>query len=135
MERLLELFIVFSSVYWPTNPLIQHACCCCSVASSYLTLCDPIHYSMPGPFVLQCLSEFFLIHVQCKRKYSMCIQWTVAVLCYAKSPQPCPPICDLMGCSPPSSSVHGILLARTLEWDWLGWIAIPSSRGSSQSRD
>ena len=59
-----NLFIVFSSVYWPTNPLIQHAYCCCSVASSYLTLCDPVHYSMPGPFVLQCLSEFFLIHVQ-----------------------------------------------------------------------
>ena len=24
--------------------------------------------------------------------------------------------CDLMGCSPPGSSVHGILQARVLEW-------------------
>ena len=33
-------------------------------------------------------------------------------------------------CSPPSSSVHGILQARILEW-----VAISFSRGSSQPRD
>ena len=35
-----------------------------------------------------------------------------------------------MDCSPPGSSVHGILQARILEW-----VAIPFSRGSSQPRD
>ena len=35
-----------------------------------------------------------------------------------------------MDCSPPDSSVHGILQARTLEW-----VATLSSRGSSQPRD
>ena len=35
-----------------------------------------------------------------------------------------------MDCSPPGSSVHGILQARVLEW-----VAIPFSRGSSQPRD
>ena len=35
-----------------------------------------------------------------------------------------------MDCSPPGSSVHGILQARLLEW-----VAISSSRGSSQPRD
>ena len=35
-----------------------------------------------------------------------------------------------MDCSPPGSSVHGILPARIL-----GWVAMPSSRGSSCSRD
>ena len=35
-----------------------------------------------------------------------------------------------MGCSPPSSSVHGILQARIL-----GWVAISFSRGSSWPRD
>ena len=35
-----------------------------------------------------------------------------------------------MDCSPPGSSVHGILQARILEW-----VAMPSSRGSSQPRD
>ena len=35
-----------------------------------------------------------------------------------------------MNCSPPGSSVHGILQARILEW-----VAISSSRGSSQPID
>jgi len=35
-----------------------------------------------------------------------------------------------MDCSPPGSSVHGILQARILHW-----VAIPSSRGSSQLRN
>ena len=35
-----------------------------------------------------------------------------------------------MDCSPPGSSVHGILQARILEW-----VAIPLSRGSSQPKD
>ena len=48
---------------------------------------------------------------------------------YARSLQSCPTLCDPMDCSPPGSSVHGVLQARTLEW-----IAMPSSRGSSQLR-
>ena len=42
----------------------------------------------------------------------------------------CPTLCDPMDCSPPGSSVHGILQARILEW-----VAISFSRGSSQPRD
>ena len=37
---------------------------------------------------------------------------------------------NTMDCSPPGSSVHGILYARILEW-----VAMPSSRGSSTPRD
>ena len=48
-----------------------------------------------------------------------------AVLC-AQSIQSYPTLCDPMDCSPPDSSVHGILQARILEW-----VAMPSSRGSS----
>ena len=44
--------------------------------------------------------------------------------------QLCLTLCDPMDRSPPGSSVHGILQARILEW-----VAIPSSRGSSQPRD
>ena len=44
--------------------------------------------------------------------------------------QSCPTPCDPMDCSPPSSSVHGILQARILEE-----AAIPFSRGLSQPRD
>ena len=39
-------------------------------------------------------------------------------------------LCNPMDCSPPGSSVHGILLVRLLEW-----VADPFSWGSSQPRD
>ena len=48
---------------------------------------------------------------------------------HAKSLQSCLTLCDPMDCIPPSSSVHGILQARILEW-----VAMLSSRGSSQPR-
>ena len=41
----------------------------------------------------------------------------------------CPTLCYPVDCNSPGSSVHGILQARILEW-----VAIPSSRGSSQPR-
>ena len=44
--------------------------------------------------------------------------------------QLCPILCDPVDCSPPGSSVHGILQARILEW-----VAISFSRGSSRPRD
>ena len=44
--------------------------------------------------------------------------------------QSCPTLCDPVDCSPPVSSVHGILQARRLEW-----VAISFSRKSSQPRD
>ena len=56
-----------------------------------------------------------------------------AALCVcvcARSLQSCLSLCDTMDCSPPGSSVHGILQARILER-----VAVPSSRGSPQSRD
>ena len=45
----------------------------------------------------------------------------------AKSLQLCPTFCDPIHCRPPGSSVHGILQARVLEW-----VAMPSSKESSQ---
>ena len=45
----------------------------------------------------------------------------------AKSLQLCLTLCDPMDCSPPGSSVHGILQAKILEW-----VAVPFSRASSQ---
>ena len=41
-----------------------------------------------------------------------------------------PTLCDPLDCSPPGSSIHGILQARILEW-----VAISFSRGSSQPSD
>ena len=49
---------------------------------------------------------------------------------YLKVTQSCLTLCDPMDCSLPSSSVHGILQARVLEW-----VAISFSRGSSRPKD
>ena len=44
--------------------------------------------------------------------------------------QLCPTLCNPMDCNLPGSSVHGILQAKILEW-----VAMSSSRGSSQPWD
>ena len=56
--------------------------------------------------------------------YIKCIKVKVSLA------QSCSALCNPMNCSPPGSSVHGILWARRLEW-----VAIPFSRRSSQPRD
>ena len=48
----------------------------------------------------------------------------------AKLLQSYPTLSNTMGCSPPGSSVNGILQAKIVEW-----VAISSSRESSQSRE
>ena len=55
---------------------------------------------------------------------------TQQVMCVCAKPLQGSTLCDPMDCSLPSSSAHGILMARILEW-----VAMPSSRGSSQPRD
>ena len=44
--------------------------------------------------------------------------------------QSCPTLCNIMDCSLPCFSVHGIFQARIQEW-----VDMPFSRGSSQARD
>ena len=48
----------------------------------------------------------------------------------AKSLQSCQTVYDPMDCNPPGCTIHGIFQARMPEW-----VAMPSSRGSSQPRD
>ena len=55
--------------------------------------------------------------------------WDLSSPCmYAKSLQLCSILCNPADCSPPGSSVHGILQARTVEK-----VAMLSSRGSSSN--
>ena len=57
--------------------------------------------------------------------------YSVGIFCYEREvTQSCLTLCDPMDCSPPGSSVHGILQARILEW-----VAISYFRGSSRPRD
>ena len=63
----------------------------------------------------------------CYKEVLCSISLSLSLSLVAKS---CPTLASTWDCSPPSSSVHGILQARILEW-----VAISFSRGSSQPRD
>ena len=114
--------------------------------------------SMPGLPVHHQLPEFTQIHVHRvgdaiqpshpllspsppapnPSRHQGLFQWVIQVsinnysdcVCVCLVVQSCLTLCDPVNCSPPSSSVHGILQARILEWG-----AIPFSRGSSQPKD
>ena len=58
--------------------------------------------------------------------YSKVIQFYIHVCSVTRL---CLTLCDPIGCSPPGSSIHGILQARILEW-----VAISPSRGSPHPR-
>ena len=58
------------------------------------------------------------------------ISWHILNVKWSEIAQSCPTLCDLVDCSLPGSSVHGILQARKLEW-----VAISFSRVTSQPRD
>ena len=120
---------------------------CCSVAQSCPTVCDPMDCSMPGLPVHHQLPELAQTHVH---RVSDAIQPShpLSSLLLLPSifpsirvfsnesglrirwPKYCPTLWNPIDCSPPGSSVHGIIQARILEW-----VAIPFSRGSSWPRD
>ena len=101
------------------------------------------HYPLVIPFVFMLLTGstfffhfmFYLNTVALYWCVSFCYiaKWISHVYTYAcmqaESLQSCLTLCNRMDCSPPGSSVHGILQARILEW-----IAMPFSRGSSWPR-
>ena len=86
-------------------------------------------FSLPGlPFantsghlVITLYLQTFLTHSVFRNQLTLCM--------HAKSLQLCLTLCNPMDCSPPGSSVHGILQARILEC-----VAMPFSRGSSLTR-
>ena len=49
-------------------------------------------------------------------------------VCYAKSLQSCPTLCDSIDGSPPGSPIPGILQARTLEWAAISRVAQSRTR-------
>ena len=98
-----------------------------SLYSGLLYLCDSfdlkpvssdVSMATPALFCLTFMSNVFYLLL-----FSL---WKVKVLVT----QSCLTLGDPLNCSPPGSSVHGILQARILEW-----VAIPFSMVSSQSRD
>ena len=118
------------------------------VAQLCPTLCDPMHYSPPGSSVQGTLQARILGWVDMPssrgssqsrdQTYVSLLHWQAGSLPLAPPRKPqmsevaqsSPTLCNPVDCSPPGSSVHGILQARILEW-----VAISFSRGSSQPRD
>ena len=93
----------------------------------------PAEPSQSVVFTLMACDSSFLWSHQSNYRLSSCpgraaprAATTVATFlsCVSSAAQLYPILCNPMDCSPPGSSVHGILQARIL-----GWEAMPSSRG------
>ena len=67
------------------------------------------------------------LYVKKKEAILISLNWHVYVVVQLLSSLQ---LCDPLDCSPPGSSLHGILQARVLEW-----VALSFFRGSSQPRD
>ena len=65
-----------------------------------------------------------------RNRLSYIIHRTIRISIMCLAGQSCPTLCNLMECSPPGSSVHGILQVSIQEWV----VAMPFSRASSQPR-
>ena len=84
---------------------------------------------LPSPFLFgRAVSVIGFLRRMIQKIHSRRVEKSLHVC--AKSLQLCLTLSDPVDCSPPGSSVHGILQARILEW-----VAMPSSRGSSQPKD
>ena len=85
------------------------------------------------PFTLNRLDLFWAVVPPCPFTPMQISSEPGSICCLGsvlnKSPQSHLTLCDPMDCSPPGSSVCGILQARIL-----GWVAMPSSRGSSPTQ-
>ena len=91
---------------------------------------SPLPHSGPGnlrtSFLYKSLFSAHFMEIESYNTQS----FAVGFFYLSEVAQSCPTLCDPMDCSPPGSSVHGILQARVLEW-----VAISFSRGSSRPRD
>ena len=133
------------------TPVSRSICCYCSVAELCLTLCNPMNcVACQAPLSMGFCRILEWIAISLSRGSSQTRDWThiscigrqilyhralreviyMCVCACVKFLQSCPTLCDHMACSPPGSSVNGILQARILEW-----IAMPSFRWSSWPRD
>ena len=81
----------------PPHPVLNLQWASCHLQTFWALLHPmPLHTEFLLPGFLSCIFTFLCLH--------------------ANSLQSCPTLCNLMECSPPGSSVPGILQARILEW-------------------
>ena len=108
------------------NDLSKH----CLGAHWRLVICNTLHTSKGAGQLQQrtrpgWLLKAYYIEQGENKEGAICLLGDVLLVT-----QSCPTLCDPADCSPPGSSVRGILQARIL-----GWVAISFSRGSSRPRD
>ena len=77
------------------------------IATSIRPPGPPVAPASPGSEAIQAKTGLCLLE-----SLSTAFIWKHKV----KVAQPCPTLCNPMDCSPPGSSIHGILKARILEW-------------------
>ena len=117
-------FSFSSSGELPASRLYSRLCSAAQVLTTALRVCS-------SPRRLQFKEGLWLLNPQGQARYSDTswgFNWCLLIPNVFVT-QLCPPLSDPMDCSPPGSSVHGILQARVLEW-----VAIPFSRGSSPTQ-
>ena len=83
----------------------------CGSGPSFHKCLPKFYYGFMSPLVLFGYSCFTML---CWFLLGNEVNWLCAVLCLVA--QSCPTLCNLMDCSLPGSSDHGILQARILEW-------------------
>ena len=96
-----------------------------------LKLCFPHAPALAGRFfTAPAISPFLKLKLANGSCILLCFSNNLLLDLLCLVTQSCPTLCNHMDCSPPGSSVNGILQARILEC-----MAMPSSRESSQPRD
>ena len=109
-----QVWVISSSSDWPSSQFVQifHIFCTSFIHSK--TQSFHILLSQKSSYVLHLVSEIGSISRW---------KWKFVAKLF-------PTLCDSMDCSPPGSSVHGISHTKIQ-----AWVAISSSKGSSQPRD
>ena len=101
----------------------------CFASSSHLPLTTPCILCLRTPiqkifnlifqlcfFIISSIFVLLLFYFMIYFSSVMSVMISFSYCMHAKLCQLCPTFCDSLDCSPPDSSVHGILQARILEW-------------------
>ena len=123
VHKVLHNMVLFCSLSSPSITLaLQHN----HIAQPSQALYYPLQNSYSH---LRTTSDKTCLKILGKIINLLVVLWCNYLLTVSEVTQLCPILCDPVDCSPPGSSVHGILQARILEW-----VANSLTRESSQPR-
>ena len=120
--------LLISWLQSPSSVILEPKSLCVKVTQSCrIHLCDPMDYTVHGIFQARTLKW---VGFPFSRGSSQPRNWSQVSCIAGGFFTSWATLCNPMNCSPPGSSVHGILQVRILKW-----LVMPSSRGSSQPKD